>query len=80
VAPSKAMFARMFSGAGDNKSSALYSNFIDLIEFYTAVPLTFDETWKSKRAPSFRTAFFADPESMYFNGLLDTGLRRYDGF
>jgi hypothetical protein len=27
-----------------------------------------------------RTAFFADPESMFFNSLLDTGLRRYDGF
>jgi hypothetical protein len=33
---------------------------------------------KSKKIPSFRTAFFADPESMFFNGLLDTGLRRYD--
>jgi len=43
-----------------------------------------------QRVPSFRTAFFADPirrtaESMFFNGLLDTavrrfGLRRYDGF
>ena len=26
-----------------------------------------------KRVPSFRTAFFADPESLFFNSLLDTG-------
>ena len=28
---------------------------------------------KSKKDPSFRTAFFADPESSFFNRLLDTG-------
>jgi hypothetical protein len=26
-----------------------------------------------KRVPSFRTVFFAYPESMFFNSLLDTG-------
>jgi len=31
------------------------------------------EIRKAKRIPSFRTAFFADPESRVINNLLDTG-------
>ena len=59
----------MHRSPGDIKQSVVPDRKHSLHSEQKNIPVIPDR----KIFPSFRTAFFADPESRFFNGLLDTG-------